>query len=246
MTNHIVKVLQRTQLSHSQTDVKHFIYIHSKWLEDVTELDLLLTTSNNSYKAILKHDEIKSAAEDLEQPYDEFYAECKKALVTQMGLPDFDYELDEQQACFKLFKCTGFETLYIDLPLRKASNCYQMLDAAIESAQRAATLTEAPAAKVDAADGPGEQSKELLTEYEHYVKESKMAEKKLLKKFILLINSKKQRIEELERMLEQRANVAANADTDEEVENNEENDAGDDDSYGDDTQVMSQKELMRE
>ncbi|XP_017861637.1 PREDICTED: uncharacterized protein LOC108612997 [Drosophila arizonae] len=239
MTNNIVKVLQRSQLSHSQADVKHFIYIHSKWLEDVTELELLLTTSNNSYRAILKHDEIKSAAEELEQPYDEFFAECKNALITQMGLPGFDYELNEQQPCFKLYKCTGYETLYIDLPLRKVSNCYQMLDAAIESAQRA------PAAQASWTGETSEQYNELRTEYDQYIKDTKLCEKKLLQKFVLLMNSKKERIEELERKLEQRNNVAANAGTHEEADKIEDDD-DDDDDYGGETQVMSQGELMQE
>lgn len=238
MTNSIVKVLQRSQLNHSQADVKHFIYIHSKWLENVTELELLLTTSNNSYRAILKHDEIKSAAEELEQPYDEFFAECKKALVTQMGLPGFDYELDEQQPCFKLFKCTGYETLYIDLPLRKVSNCYKMLDAAIESAQRA------PADQASATGDTSKQYNELRTQYDQYIKDTKLYEKTLLKKFILVVNTKKEQIEELERKLEQRNNVAANADTHEELDKIENYD--DNDDYGGETQVMSKEELMQE
>ncbi|XP_064547390.1 uncharacterized protein LOC135434672 [Drosophila montana] len=249
MPEHIVKVLQRTQLSHSQSDAKHFIYIYSKWLEDVTELELLLTTSNTSYKATLKHGEIKSAAEELEQPYDEFFAECKKALITQMGVPGFDYEVDEQQARFKLVKCTGFETLYVDVPLRKASNCYQLLDAAMEMAQRQPTVDAAGnAGQVDAG---ASQSNELLIEYEQYIKDSKLAEKKLLKKFVMLINSKKQRIEELERRLEERGQNAGH-DTDTDIEeqpaevsvDGEEGD--DDDVYAGATQVLTQKNRMQE
>lgn len=251
MSEHVVKVLHRTQLSHSQTDAKHFIYIYSKWLEDVTELQLLLTTSNTSYRATLKHEEMKGAADELEQSYVEFVAECKEALTTQMGVPGFDYELDEQQARFRLVKCTGFETLYVDVPLRKASNCYHLLDAAIEIAQRQPT--------VDAAGNAGQvgagasQSNEFLIEYEQYIKDSKLAEKKLLKKFVMLINSKKQRIEELERRLEDRSQNAGH-DTDTDIEeqppvvnqDGDEDEDDDSDVYAGATQVLTQKNRMRQ
>lgn len=190
MTEHIVKVLQRSQLSHSQSDVKPFIYMHSKWLEELTELQFFTTTSNSCYKATLKHDEIRSAAEELEQPYNEIFAECKKALTSQMGLPGFDYELDEQQAQFKLWKCTGFETLYVDMPLRKVSNVHQLLDAAIECGQHQSTIPSIHAESCSQGKAGDSQSNELAEAYEQYIKDSKLQEKKLLKKFLLLLNSK--------------------------------------------------------
>ncbi|KAH8415661.1 hypothetical protein KR222_007667, partial [Zaprionus bogoriensis] len=222
MSNFIVKVLQRRQLSHSQSDQKHFIYLHSRWLEDATELELLLTTSNASYRATLKHDEIRKTAEELEQPYEYIYAECKSALTTQMGQPGFDYELDEQQLQFKLLKCTGFETIYLEVPLRKLANCYQLLDAAIENAQRQQSISAAAAAAADSTDGPStsrsaNQLNEVLAQYEKYIIDSKQEKRTLLKKFAVLINSKKQHIEELEKQLEQRGTESA-TDSDTEME----------------------------
>lgn len=238
MSEHFVKVLQRSQLSHSQTDVKPFIYMHSKWLEDATELQLFLATSNSSYKAALKHDEIKSGAEDLEQPYDEFFAECKKALTTQMGLPGFDYELDEEHMQFKLWKCTGFETLYIEVSLRKVSTFHQLLDAAIECGQGQSTISSTAAGSSTQNELGASQPTELVAEYEQYIKDSKLQEKKLLKKFLLLLNSKKQRIEELERQLEKHRKVAADSDTDVEDVQPE----SDDSDFGGATQALTQKE----
>ncbi|XP_034481157.1 uncharacterized protein LOC117786853 [Drosophila innubila] len=247
MTEHIVKVLQRSQLSHSQTDVKPFIYMHSKWLEDAIELQLFITTSNTSYKAILKHDEIRSAAEELEQPYDEFFAECKKALTMQMGLPGFDYELDEQQAQFKLWKCTGFETLYVEVSLRKVSNVHQLLDAAIECGQNLSTTIPSVATVASSqSESAASQPNELAAEYEQYIKDSKLQEKKLLKKFLLLLNSKKQRIEELERQLERHRNTAADTDTDVEDVQPENENTDDDSDFGGATQALTQKEAMQE
>ncbi|KAL7734048.1 hypothetical protein ACLKA6_011733 [Drosophila palustris] len=220
--------------------------MHSKWLEDATELQLFLTTSNSCYKATLKHDEIRSAAEELEQPYKEFFAECKKALTTHMGLPGFDYELDEQQAQFKLWKCTGFETLYVEVSLRKVSNVHQLLDAAIECGQRQSTVptvaTESSSQTVAGASQPNE----LAAEYEQYIKDSKLQEKKLLKKFLLLLNSKKQRIEELERQLEKHRNTAADTDTDVEDVQPENDDTDDDSDFRGATQALTQKDAMQE
>ncbi|EDV96375.1 uncharacterized protein LOC6558148 [Drosophila grimshawi] len=241
MTEHVVKVLQRTQLSHSQSDVKHFIYLHSKWLEDVTELELFLTSSNASYRATLKHDEVRSAAEDLSQPYNEFYAECKKALTTQMGMPGFDYDLDEQQLRFKLVKCLGFETFYVDVPIRKISNCHQLLDAAVECAHQPHQIDTSDSTAVLLETGASQSNNELLAEYEQYIKDAKLSERKLLKKFIMLINNKKQRIEELERKLEHRQN-----NTVDEAESDVGDPDDDDDVYCGATQAMTQRDLMQD
>lgn len=202
MTDFIVKVLQRKQLSHSQSDQKHFIYMHSRWLEDATELEFLLTTSGSSYRATLKHDEIRKAAEDLEQPYDDIYAECKNALTTHMGLPGFDYELDEQQVQFKLYKCTGYETIYLEVPLRKVSNCYQLLDTAIECVQRQPTVPAAAAQ--ESSSELATKYKEMVTEYEQFIKDTEEEKTIMLKKFLLLLNGKKKRIAQLEEQLNPR------------------------------------------
>ncbi|KAH8302506.1 hypothetical protein KR044_007563, partial [Drosophila immigrans] len=216
MCEYLIKVLRRTQLSHSETDVKPFIYLHSKWLEDAVELQVYVPTSNSSYKAILKYDEIKSAAEELQLDYNELYDEYKKALTTQLGLTGFDYEVDEEKPKFKLWKCCGFEILYVNEKLRKLSNVQQMLDAAMECGQPSSLAASQGSSQGAAGDA---QPSELLQQYEQYVQDSKTAEKKLLKKFVMLLNTKKRRIEELESLLGKRKKTSVvNDSTDEEME----------------------------
>ncbi|KAH8286416.1 hypothetical protein KR054_008696 [Drosophila jambulina] len=195
MSTFVVKLLQRTQLSHSQLDVKPFIYARSNWLDNEAEFDFLSTVDNRNYRGSLKYEELRSAASDLEQPYESFYEECKVAMTTHMGQKGFDYELcldKPEKPVFKMYKCMGYETLYLEIALRTVSNCYQLLDAAIEAAQQKATPL-----------GSQNQEATSLTEYEQYVKDSKLKEAELLKKFLLLINSKKAHIRELERQLEE-------------------------------------------
>lgn len=246
MIDFIVKVLQRKQLSHSQTDQKHFIYMHSKWLEDATELELLLTTSGTTYRATLKHDEIRKAAEELEQPYDDIYGECKTALTTQMGLPGFDYELDEQQVLFKLYKCSGYETIYLEVPLRKLSNSYKLLDAAMECAQnRQATVPTNATVKQENSSELANKHKEVLEEYTNFIKETKETKTIMLKKFLLLLNGKKKRIAQLEEQLKQQQ--GNDTDSDKEMEGLQvpDDDLDDDDDipcFSGATQALTQQE----
>ncbi|XP_034658602.1 uncharacterized protein LOC117895218 [Drosophila subobscura] len=231
MTNFVVKLLQRTQLSHSQVDKKPFIYARSNWLDDEVEFQFLSTFDNQNYRGSLKYTEIRSAASDLDVEYELFLSECKNALTTHMGLTGFDYEIaqeDEQQQVFKLHKCDGYEALYLDIPLKKVSNCYQLLDAAIDLGQQPATA--APSTDLE------RLGKHTIEEYEKYVTSSKEKEAQMLKKFILLINSKKAHIRDLKRQLEERHDKhskqrknSGNEDTD---------DDGDEEEFGAATQAM--------
>ncbi|EDV51196.2 uncharacterized protein LOC6545817 [Drosophila erecta] len=226
MSTFVVKLLQRSQLSHSQIDVKPFIYVRSKWMDDDVELDFLLTCDNQNYRSSLKYDELRNGASELEQPYDAFFAECKNALTTHMGLRGFDYEIcleDAEKPAFKVYKCEGYETLYLDVPLRKVSNCYQLLDAAIEAGQQKPQA--APDSESEA------QITTSLAEYEKYVRESKLKEQELLKKFLLLLNSKKAHIRELESQLEKKGSSGKN--------NQRTSSDEEDEAYGAATQAMN-------
>ncbi|EDW93019.1 uncharacterized protein LOC6532562 [Drosophila yakuba] len=229
MSTFVVKLLQRCPLSHSQIDVKPFIYVRSKWMDDDVEFDFLSTSDNQNYRSCLKYDELRTGASELEQPYDAFFAECKMAVTTHMGLRGFDYEIcleDAEKPAFKVYKCEGYETLYLDVPLRKVSNCYQLLDAAIEAGQQKPQA--APATESDA------QNTTSLAEYEKYVRDSKLKEEELLKKFLLLLNSKKAHIRELESQLEDRSRKGSSEKNNRRISSDEE-----DEVYGAATQAMN-------
>ncbi|KAH8364441.1 hypothetical protein KR084_007017 [Drosophila pseudotakahashii] len=227
MSTFVVKLLQRSQLSHSQKDTKPFIYVRSNWMDDEAEFDFLSTTDNTNYRGSLKFEELRTAASDLEQTYDTFFAECKTAMTTTMGLQGFDYALtfeDGDKPFFRMYKCEGYETLYLEVPLRKVSNCYQLLDAAIEASQQ----------KPQADPDPESEKTTSLAEYEKYVKDSKLKEEELLKKFLLLINSKKAYIRDLESQLEERSKKPLKERKNQRVSSEEE-----DEAYGAATQAMN-------
>ncbi|XP_016966655.2 uncharacterized protein LOC108035506 [Drosophila biarmipes] len=228
MSTFVVKLLQRSQLSYSQKDVKPFIYVRSHWTDDEAEFDFLSTTDHQNYRGSLKYEELRTAASDLDQSYDAFFAECKNAMTTHMGVEGFDYELEDgEQQFFKMYKCQGYETLYLEVPLRKVSNCYQLLDAALEAGQQKPPAD--PAAEAE------DHKTTSLAEYEKYVKESKLKEEELLKKFLLLINSKKAHIRDLESRLEERPKKSSKG------RNNKgtSSDEAEDDAFGAPTQAMN-------
>ncbi|XP_017085237.1 uncharacterized protein LOC108117365 [Drosophila eugracilis] len=228
MSTFVVKLFQRFQLSHSQTDTKHFIYVRTNWKDDEAEFDFLSTSDNQNYRGYLKYEELKNAASELEQSYDDFFAECKNAMTTHMGLQGFDYELSlekSERPAFKMYKCKGYETLYLEVPLKKVSNCYQLIDAALESGQQK-TQT-----------GPTHESdvrKTSFAEYENYVKDSKLKEEQLLKKFQMLINSKKAYIRDLEIQLEELSKNNSKGQRNRRISSDEEEEV-----YGASTQVMN-------
>lgn len=232
MSTFVVKLLQRTQLSHSQLDIKPFIYARSNWLDDEAEFDFLSTLDNRNYRGSLKYEELRSAASDLDQSYDAFYEECKGAMTTHMGQQGFDYELcleNAEQPVFKMYKCKGYETLYLEIPLRPVSNCYQLLDAAIEAGQQ-----KSQASAPDPVAESEVQKTTSLAEYEQYVKDSKLKEAELLKKFLLLINSKKAHIRDLESQLEERTKKSSKS-----QKNSTDEDDDEDEAYGAATQAMN-------
>ncbi|XP_017005526.3 uncharacterized protein [Drosophila takahashii] len=229
MSIFVVKLLQRSQLSHSQKDTKPFIYVRSNWMDDEADFDFLSTTDNTNYRGSLKYEELRTAASDLEQSYDAFFAECKNAMTTHMGLQGFDYALsfeDVEKPFFRMYKCEGYETLYLEVPLRKVSNCYQLLDAAIEAGQQKPQAAADPESQI--------QKTTSLDEYEKYVKDSKLKEEELLKKFLLLINSKKAYIRDLESQLEERSKKPPKERKTQRISSDEE-----DEAYGAATQAMN-------
>ncbi|XP_017133962.1 uncharacterized protein LOC108150344 [Drosophila elegans] len=228
MSAFVVKLLQRT-LSPSQKDVKPFIYVRSNWMDDEVEFDFLSTSDNQNYRGSLKYEELRIAASDLDQAYNDFFAECKKAMTTHMGLQGFDYDLsmeNGEQQVFKMYKCEGYETLYFEIPLRKVSNCYQLLDAAIEAGQQKPQAPPAPESDV--------QKTASLAEYEKYVKDSKLKEELLLQKFLLLINSKKAYIRDLESQLEELSKNPSKERKSQRISSEDE-----DEAYGAATQAMN-------
>ncbi|XP_030380320.1 uncharacterized protein LOC115628379 [Scaptodrosophila lebanonensis] len=235
-TTYINKLLQRVELSQNQEDKKHFIYMRSKWLESEQEVEflILLTKNNQNYKGKLKYCEIRSAADELDRPYEEFLAECKEALTTNMGKSGFDYEVDNE--AFKLFKCEGYETLYLDIQLDKLSTPNQLMDAAVEIIAIGGYKVSCPTNSVP--EAVTVQSSEILKEYKNSIEEYKLREQKLLKKCIMLINDKKARIEELEETLK----TCRCVDMDVARDPSEESEAvnADDDDYEGPTQAMTE------
>lgn len=176
------------------------IVIQTIWEEDSIKISLYLSYEKNGYRGTLLKSNITTAANVLELNVDEFMAETKKALCSPNGLPEFIYILDESKT-FKFCKSTeaGFRITYGKVQLE---DCPDVVEEILMNSIRINQLK----------DQQIEQSHLFIRRTEDTFNEMKMAldkcveeknnlENELLTKFAALLNTKKEKIAELERAI---------------------------------------------
>ncbi|XP_073837983.1 uncharacterized protein [Musca autumnalis] len=187
-------------------DSKAYFYVQTKWLEDQIMIILQDSQTNHCYSGSLSINQMKESAEELDIAYNDYYEECRLALTTYISLPGCSYKLDEDDNAFKVWKAepNSIPMLFLEIPLKTIRNHYDILDTAVEElhGQRKA-LSE----RVEKAHKIDEHSRELLDDYRLCVEEKNKLERRLLRKVAVLLNTKKQRIEELEEKLSKYENV---------------------------------------
>ncbi|XP_013105653.2 uncharacterized protein LOC106085785 [Stomoxys calcitrans] len=211
----INKLLKKTEST--EGDVKPFFYIQTKWLEDQIIIKLQDSETNNCYQGMVTIDSMKETAAELDVPYNTYYEECRLALTTHIAMPGCTYKLDEDENALTIWKTQdgSIPMLYMEIPLRTISNHYDILDSAIDELQnKSKTLDE----RVDKAHKFDQNSRELLEDYRICVEEKNQLERRLLRKVAVLLNSKKQKIAELEDRLSKYEEINDNTDNDGEDE----------------------------
>ncbi|KAM7358787.1 uncharacterized protein ACRADG_003630 [Cochliomyia hominivorax] len=201
-------------------DNKNYIYLKIKWEDEQFSLKILDSESGKCYQGVVTTDTMKEIASDLDIPYNDYYEELRSALTTFLALPGFYYKLEPDMEVFNVGKSQpeSIPILYLDVNIKEIRSSNELLDSAIELLQQQdKTLIE----RVHKAHKFDENSRELLEDYRLCVEEKNELERKLLKKVSVLLNSKKERIAELEKRLRKKEEVQDNQD-----EDSEENDEG--------------------
>uniref|UniRef100_A0A1L8EC14 XRCC4 N-terminal domain-containing protein n=1 Tax=Haematobia irritans TaxID=7368 RepID=A0A1L8EC14_HAEIR len=200
-----------------ESDVKPFFYVQTKWLDDQIMIKLQDSETNNCYQGVVTITTLKETAAEFDIPYNIYYEECRLALTTYIGFPGYSYKLDDDDSSLKIWKAPAdsVPTLYLEIPLKKIRNHYDILDAAIDELQNTSkTLND----RVEKAHKFDQNSRELLEDYRLCVEEKNQLEKRLLRKVAVLLNTKKQKIAELEERLNKFEAPNDSADNDEEDE----------------------------
>lgn len=165
------------------------------------EISLLYpSTSNDGYIGNLPSSSLKSTAACLEIPFDRIYSETTKALTTNGGIENFLYDLNTESCEFVLRKKTGSLNVICarvplnSEPLLKDALLQRAIDQNISNSNRFADLSlQFANLKREHAD--------LTDAYEDCVAHKISMETELLSKFIVLLNSKKDKIAELQKEL---------------------------------------------
>lgn len=215
----INKLLKTTD---GEGDLKAYFFIQIRWLDHQVLIKLQDTQSNKCYQGTLTTENLKETAGELDVPYNDYCEECRLALTTYIALPGFNYKLDDDENILKIWKtqADSIPMLFLEIPLKLVRTNYDILDSAIEELQNQnKTLTD----RVQKAHKFDQNSRELLDDYRLCVEDKNQLERKLLRKVAVLLNTKKQKISDLEERLRKYESV--NEDSEEYNENMDETDA---------------------
>lgn len=181
------------------SNTKEFYILHSIWDSDEIKINIfdLSRSDKNQWSGVILREEIEKAATELEIPFEIFYNECKLALCTNGGLADFNYNVIENS--FKWEKVGEFKEEYGSVKLIPAYNLETiLLLSAINLVDK--TKNQFDVLVLDH-QKQNIEYKMLIESYEKCITHKNTVEKELLTKFAVLLNSKKEKIAELQELL---------------------------------------------
>ncbi|XP_036337208.1 uncharacterized protein LOC118747303 [Rhagoletis pomonella] len=186
--------LKKLLLKSLGADRKCYIYLHSEWHDDAVSLYLKYSNSGLYYKGLLLAKDFEEPAAELEIPLNDFRGECKSVLTSNIGLPGFEIELDNERKILRVNKNEEFCIQYLEIKLTEADKSYEMLEVAI---------------KIIDTDGSGNETQKtndtiarLIEDVEQVLREKEEWKQKMLQKFLALLNTKKQKISTLQKKIE--------------------------------------------
>ncbi|XP_067613207.1 uncharacterized protein [Eurosta solidaginis] len=186
--------LKKLLLKSSQTDHKHYIFLHSEWQEDIVNLYLKDSITKLYYKGQLVAKDFEEAAVDLEIPLNDFQIECKNVLTTNIAMPGFEIELDTERKVLMVNKNEEFCKEYLEIKLSEAEKNYEMLDIALNIIDHSRNGSETEKSNETVAN--------LVEEVEEILREKEEWKQKMLNKFLVLLNTKKYKILNLQQKIE--------------------------------------------
>lgn len=188
------------------------IVIQTIWNDESIIISLYLANDKKGYRGVLLKSTLLTTANALELNVDEFMAESKKALCTQNGLPNFTYILDQSK--FKFCKATdsGFRIAFAEVLLDDRSDSVEdMLMTSMRINQMKDEKIQQLNADIRRMD---DTFVEMQMALEKCVEEKSSLESQLLTKFTALLNTKKEKIVELERAIKNRSIVVDHFESD--------------------------------
>lgn len=207
----INKLLKRA--ANNSVDSKNYIYLKIKWEDEQISVRILDMETGKFYQGTVTTTYMKEIASSLDMSYNDYYEEMRSALTTYLALPGFYYKLEPDMEELNVWKSQP-ETvpiLFLDIKIKEVKSNYEILDSAIELLQQQDKSLNDKVVKAHKFD---EHSRELLEEYRLCVEEKNEMESKLLKKVAVLLNAKKERIQELEERLRKYEEVEVGPDDD--------------------------------
>lgn len=189
------------------------VIIQTNWSD--TDVTIKLCDSSNDdsfgYTAVVPLDSFESSANELEIPSNEFVSENKRALTVDGGQQTFVYQLNVNESIFswRKVKDSGLKIVYgsVDLTVRPQLRHEILIESIQKNREQCVCIAQLT-----------EDFELFKVEHEHFrqafeklVVTKKNLETDLLTKFIVLLNTKKDKIRELEAKIKHFGNNDADA-----------------------------------
>lgn len=199
MDNYYINPLPLFNNQHD-LEANSVLIVQTIWDSESVQISLFPTKSKSTgFTGTIKLSQLSNTADLLEINFVEFMEETRKPLTTENGLENFTYCLDDNVSSFKWCKNTGgFNITYGSIALEARELQEELLLNALR-------LNKIKDEKIE----QQKQKKELMvTDYnqmkmtlEKCIEEKNILENHLITKFAALLNSKKEKIAELERTI---------------------------------------------
>lgn len=174
--------------------------IQTTWNSEFIDIKLFVCSPQNAqgYEGSLQFAVLEKSANAIEIPFSIFLNETKQALCTDNGAPNFNYQFTDGSGVFtwRKIKESGVKIIYGSIELTKRSNlCHILLMNSIQmnirQKKEIKSLTEMEKT-IENDYNTLKQSFEEVLEIKNKI------ESELLTKFLALLNSKKDKIQELQ------------------------------------------------
>lgn len=187
--------LKKILLKNLEADKKCYIYLHSEWNEkQLVKLYIRDSSATNCYEGKVEPKDFEEAAEELDISLDEYLGVLKKVLTTDIGLGGFEIELDRENKIMRVNRTKDLHIMYVEIQLKDADKNYDMLDIALQKINNEKSKNEDQVIEKALTNAIG-AVEVVLQEKEEW-------KQKMLAKFCLILNEKKNKIAKLEMEIE--------------------------------------------
>lgn len=181
--------------------------VKSKWQETEEQIPITIFVKENSsiFRGCCSQESLRKKKDDINVDYETI----KSSLTSDKKLPGVNFELDLKKMKFFVSaeessdSQSGFKEIYARMDVKKVEKGEELLQLTMEIVEDLSEMSKLKALL----DKQEIDLKEMLERYEKLEKEKLKNDEELLPKFIALLNTKKKRIVELERELDQKSSI---------------------------------------